>query len=56
MYLPVFSYLQKSSSRLYPECFDYVILPWIYSRGMDISSPLQLIAPGILLRIYTTHN
>jgi len=57
MYLPVFfSVLQKYSPRRYPVCFDCGILPWIYSRGMNISSPLQLIAPGTLLRIYTTHN
>ena len=49
-----FSVLQKSSSRRYPVSFDCSVLPWIYSIGMDISSALQLIAPGTLLRIYTT--
>jgi len=54
--LPFFSVLQKSSPRRYPMWFDCGILSWIYSRGMDVSSPLQLIAPGTLLRIYTTQT
>jgi hypothetical protein len=49
MYLTVFfSFLQKYSPRRYPVCSDCGIILLIYSRGKDISLPLQLAIPQTL--------
>jgi len=56
MCLPVFSNSPEILSQALSLMFYCGVHPWIYSRGMDISSPLQLIVPGTLLRMYTTHK